>query len=1094
MTYAATPDQLVAAKSFIKEATRLIELGSNEQVIRDHFTSWLYKIFPDAPSWIAEHVRGGEAAVKTYTRERVTTGFVDNLIGLTPVEYEANLLDSAKFAEGYSQVQKYCASLVNDQNDPSQIVGILSDTIRWHAYGLVIKPVHGRSVEGADIELQEIESVDVSRAEDIDANHLIGFLLRHLQRLGSRPLNAFSIAHDLGFESSFCERHLAVLDETVSEAFSARPEYAKLIKELWCSFVSFAIAKGKAEAFDSAEYTRELYILTLGKLICANAIEGRPLVGSETEIAEILGGDFFRNRGLENFVEYDYFGWLNGPGQFQPQLIIVAREIQLDLRAYDFTRPSGEDIFGPLMAQLSGRSQRILLGQEWTPTWLARALVRNTIQQLPHSVQPRFVDMCCGSGTMIFETIQQVKGRIEAENIVQERSERIDLLTKAVTGFDIDPLAVMLSKIEWVLAAKDWLQPFGSSRVIIPIYHADSLFAMTPFSTDEEDQGRTITLHLAEHSLAIPRLLISGGWQSVFDMIVDRAYALAMQAGGPNLEKKEIEAIIDASIHYAPAKMSAEDKKELAVFLATLSEKIHVLNMEGRNGIWAFMLRNSYRPGLVAGQFNGLVSNPPWLALSKIAENPYTEALRVMAGAMGIRPEGPSFLHLEMSTIFLLRSVDRYLQDGAVVGCVVPETVLNGHQHNLFRVGAFAKVDRPIRFCVHEIWKVDEAAFKNRAAVLFGKREMPTDNDPIPGRFIYRNGSFEGLEFRRVSLGPRTVWTDRPAVTAADLFHPADFEQGADIMPRRLFFHEVQPTRDTEFVDLASIEEGSSNLSFLVSDAKQSKDFLLFSPCVVHRKYLFSVLLSKLLSPFEMAEPVNAFLPLKRGQAGEWSYVTEVELTTQAADATAMRAFTRIAQEIARLDHNAAVSSFEGMWNRLNFRNKIGKQASIRNDGFLVLTGAGGSDVCAAVVSLRDIPSDRLLIDQTLYWANVSTEEESLYLVGLLNSDAANDLIKAFQPRGQQGERHIHELAFGITPPFDSDQESHIEVVNLTRTLLQEYHSLIDSKREAEDAGFMQWFDPSKSLARRRSMLRRIIKTLPTFEAYATACRAVYGV
>jgi hypothetical protein len=34
-----------------------------------------------------------------------------------------------------------------------------------------------------------------------------------------------------------------------------------------------------------------------------------------------------------------------------------------------------------------------------------------------------------------------------------------------------------------------------------------------------------------------------------------------------------------------------------------------------RTAGWAFILRNIYRPGLLSGQFNGLVSNPPWLGV-----------------------------------------------------------------------------------------------------------------------------------------------------------------------------------------------------------------------------------------------------------------------------------------------------------------------------------------------------------------------------------------------------------------------------------------------------------------------------------------------
>ncbi|MHB1118163.1 MAG: DNA methyltransferase family protein, partial [Minisyncoccota bacterium] len=594
-----TTEQINAAQSYLKVATQLIYEGKNEQVVRDHFTSHLRTIFPSIPTWVTEHVLGGEAALKTRQKSKITTGFVDNLIGLTAIEYEGNLLNPAKFSEGYGQVRKYCASLANDGHDPSQIMGVLSDTVRWHAYRISIVGVtKGAVIETDNIELEEIESIDVSSATDLDARRLVEFLLKYLQRLGSRPLDASSITRDLGFESAFCERHLTMFSGVVADAFTSRPQYAELIKHLWCSFVDFVNARGATDTFNVNEYTRELYILTLGKLICANAIEGKSLLSNDSELSEILGGVFFKNRGLDNFIEYDYFGWFNDAGPLHTRILIVAKGIQQDLQAYDFQKISSEDIFGQLMAQLAERSQRILLGQEWTPTWLARALVQNTINKLPSGAQPRFVDMCCGSGAMILEMIRQTKQRIEANYGADiSGTERIELLTQSITGFDIDPLAVMLSKISWVLAAKDWLIPLGTYRVTIPIYHADSLFAMTPLSREGTDGGQKIILKLAEHTLELPSFLVSTGWQGVFDAFIDRAYALAVQSDEPSLTRENISEIVEYSLQYAPAQIGENDKELLITFLSGLIDKIHILHKEGRNGIWAFILRNNYRPG-----------------------------------------------------------------------------------------------------------------------------------------------------------------------------------------------------------------------------------------------------------------------------------------------------------------------------------------------------------------------------------------------------------------------------------------------------------------------------------------------------------------
>ena len=138
------------------------------------------------------------------------------------------------------------------------------------------------------------------------ANDLTRFLLKYLGVLG-HAVSAYSIAKDLGFESRFCQGHIASLSTIVTNAFSANPKYAKLISDLWCSFVSYLREEGRSDQFDLKTYVDEYYILTLGKLICANYLEKKALSSDDTELSSIINGSFFENKWLINFVEYDYF-------------------------------------------------------------------------------------------------------------------------------------------------------------------------------------------------------------------------------------------------------------------------------------------------------------------------------------------------------------------------------------------------------------------------------------------------------------------------------------------------------------------------------------------------------------------------------------------------------------------------------------------------------------------------------------------------------------------------------------------------------------------------------------------------------------------
>lgn len=1074
-----------AAKQCIVDGLRLIAEGRNEQVIRDNFTSFLRHIFPDQPSWVIRHIQGSEAAVKLERGIKPGTGFVDNLVDLSAIEYESNLTVQGKFRTGYNQVKDYCSSLINKGHDPELIIGILSDTVRWYAYEIDLTQLPEGPYSRDNIVLKQIAHVDCSPANEVAANDLVRFLYKYLGRIGARPVTAYSIAKDLGFESPFCQGHLHLLNKSVASAFNNNPKYAGLIAQLWCSFVGYLREEGVPEQFDLITYVDEYYIQTLGKLICANYIEGRALSSNEGELTSILVGTFFENKGLINFVEYDYFGWLNREPYLR-ELLPIASEIQLDLVAYNFKEPPEEDLFGQLVAQLAHRSQRLLLGQEWTPSRLSYQLVRHVTEAIPSTEELKLIDMCCGSGSMIVETIKIAKDLIEINESCASPERKLHLLGQSITGFDIDPLAVLLSKINWVLTAMDWLRPLGSHTISIPIYHADSLFAITPVSNHMDNRNQHVySLRIAEHSIDLPEFLISPEFHRLFDGLIDTSYRIItelFQQPQTRITEETVKIHCKAVIADLDVELSGEQQSQILTFTQQFIEKADRLNKDGRNGIWPYILRNSFRPGLVAGQFNGLVSNPPWLALSKIADNPYQLILKQKAEAFRIKPEGSSHLHIELATIFLLHAIKKYLTEGARIGCIVPETILNGHHHNPFRKSQFFVAPDPVSFDIEEIWKVPKGTFKNNAVILYGKKANPdvASEAPIPGKLMLSDGPLVPTIFYRNQQGERTAWSEQQLNDIGTGFYdPASFRQGADIMPRSLLFYETAPVPNTALLNVRSIDIRTSPLAFTLRGAKNHTSFTL-SERLLPADLFFDVITSNLLTYFDLAQVQKALLPIRKNTSGTWEIIPPEEL--HAKGIVTWNTFREICQEISPAAHLTT------LFNKINTRGKLAQQM-IPNKGYIVMTGAGGGKVCSAYISAENNDADRLIMDQTVYWAQVETEDEAIYLSGLLNSEAINAVIEDFQPRGAFGKRHVHKLPFGVTPPYDRDQVSHQDVVSKSKVLIREYEDLKTSSSTVNTL-----LDPNfGSLASRRRILFQHIKTLNAYEEYEEACKALYG-
>ncbi len=1071
-------------KVFLKEVVALMGEGKAEDVLRHALSAKLPLMFPEQPWWVKAHVTGTEALAKFHELGAKKYGFVDVLVGATVIEYERDLRVLGAYDHGLHQVKQYCASQLNVGTPSDLLVGILSDTVRWSAF--VVQNVKDLSTSpGATtfgpnhIELELIESCDLSAAGDVEAKKLGDFLVRHLGREGGRRLAALTLAKDLGFESPFCQTHLLPINALVHTAFKADPTYSGLITKLWTDFVSYLGGETAVGTFDMKSYVGELYILTLAKLICANVLTGKGMISEYAELHSILNGSFFKARGLPNLVEYDYFGWLND-SPYVTNLIEVARAIQDDLRAYDFKSSPAEDLFGTLMAQLAARSQRLLLGQEWTPAWLAAKLVGFALSKLPEDQQPRFVDMCCGSGAMVVETIKGAQGRLLAAGLKPGDPAALGELTAAITAFDIDPLAVMLAKVGWVLASKEWLVPGHEAQ--IPVYHADSLFANTPvtkaFSSAGEEQRK---LRLDTEEVELPKFLIESTRQAFFDALLSRGYEMAMSSAASlktTLTDQDIEVMVDAVAADSGAKLTADERAASLQFCGELLRALEVLQRAGRNGIWAFVLRNVFRPALVAGRFNGVVTNPPWLALSKIGSNPYRDALKKKADNYGIKAPGASHLHVEIATIFLLHAIDRYLTSDAVVACILPDTVLNGSHHEPFRAAKYLTADRSVQFDPKEIWKVASQTFKNEAIVLFGRKRPPTgEATTFHGRRVNRMGD-EMTTFHVLLSGKKTAWTFDPPAVMAEVLTPNDsivdlFRQGADVMPRGVVFHSAQKAGSSW--NLGPIQTGSP-LSFLRSDGKILPDFALTANGVSDQ-VMFDVLLSKHLAPWELASGSKGLLPFKWGASG-WEPRTGSGIAALGA-ATIGALKTTLA---------ATKETTEQFFVRVETdRKKLTNQGWSDND-WLVLAPAGGKNPCAAYVRGGQIPCSKTIVDQTLYWAIVSSEDEAIYITALLNSPALAEVIREHQPRGAFGERHIHKLPYQRTPTYDSNNPKHQAVVNAAKALLSEW----GVRRLQSD--IQVFLAPEKHLITRRKKIRDGLAALPAWDNYVEACAELYGI
>ena len=1065
-------------REFVILAQNEIARGALEDVLRHLFSAHLINIFPENPWWVQEHILGTETHVHFADGNGIArTGFADSVVGKTAIEYEKNLTIRAIFDEGYHQVKEYCASLLNLGIERDDIYGVLSDTVRWYGYSInIIGNNDGSRLYGADdIQLNQLDVIDLSIDTDAEISRFEYFTEKYFGRSSSRILTAKALALDFGAESVFYERTICDFQTIVNNAMINNPTYAELIKNVWQSFVAYLGASDFGE-FSEDTYVNEFYLVTISKLICANVLNGSPMISDSRELQDILSGAYFKAKNILNLVDYDYFGWLN-KSPYIENIEEFAKSVQQTLSYYDFNIILEEDLFGEILAQLSQKEHRLLLGQDFTPHWLAKEMVKSVIDSLDE--EPRMLDMCCGSGVFLIETIKAVR---EKYNIAEEEytEEKDNIIFSAVMGFDIDPLAVMLAKVNWVLAMRD-LFAYHEGSITIPVYHADSLFAATPVSHRmPENEQESYRLHFDGHSVDIPAFLLTPRHRKTFDTFMSKCYSFAMiRAGRPESELSEtqIESVVESVYCEAGVEQTTDELLAQRVSAYALVVQLERLQREGRNGIWYFLLNNSYRPGLVRNQFNCIISNPPWLAMSRLADNPYKAILYNKTERYGIKPPGSSHLHMELASTFLLSSIDKYLKEDARWMCIMPGSIMSGYHHEPFRRAHYISSVDAIETRIDEIWELPINTFKNKAIVLGGKRGSELTEYPVSGRIYSDRNTYQGCEYTLNIQGNRSAWTNRGSEEdVLNLINgePWSFNQGADIMPRTILFHKFEQNPNNTWK--MSRIEADSDLKYIINDSKMTTGSDIETDGVEDR-FIFDCYISKHLSPFLVSRPAKIFMPAEK-RYNLWECINDDDIALM--NASTAYVFENIKSELA-------ISLREYLEDKLNIRGKLYKQ-DFSLGRWLVLSNAGGANPCSAYIDLNEIDATKLIIDQTLYWYLADSEDEAIYITGMLNSDALSDLISDFQPDGGFGKRHIHTIPYKVIPRYEPDNPSHERVVVATERLISAWRN----KCANNDIGLLVGPN-SSTLSSRRRRQQVAIKELDEDGEYAEVCAAVLG-
>jgi hypothetical protein len=225
---------------------------------------------------------------------------------------------------------------------------------------------------------------------------------------------------------------------------------------------SLSIAYGTSVG-DEVLFVRHTYLATLAKLIAHLRITGAQTPPDVAQTHAILQGRLFEEQQIVSFLGEDFFAWVARAPVLACTQKIASRFAEL-LFTYRLKELS-EDVLKELYQALVDPKDRHGLGEYYTPDWLAARMCDALLSRTGMDI---VLDPACGSGAFLYQAIQHKKRRLPATR------ESLGRILSSVVGIDIHPLAVLVSKVNVLLALGDLLD-LRSGPVSIPVYLANSI-------------------------------------------------------------------------------------------------------------------------------------------------------------------------------------------------------------------------------------------------------------------------------------------------------------------------------------------------------------------------------------------------------------------------------------------------------------------------------------------------------------------------------------------------------------------------------------------------------------------------------------------
>ena len=338
--------------------------------------------------------------------------------------------------------------------------------------------------------------------------------------------------------------------------------------------------------------------------------------------------------------------------------------------------------------------------------------------------------------------------------------------------------------------------------------------------------------------------------------------------------------------------------------------------------------------------------------------------------------------------------------------------------------------DKPIKIKFENAWVFDSKVknlFKIPSCVLFSTRRKEHERAIISekdllyfsGKLPKKNITFE--EAKKYLKEEKRKWPLNNYIDSSNYsYYYNKFKQGATLVPRRL-------------IVVKKISEGTLGGSRSIPMVKGITSNLDKAPwnsippieTKIEKQFLKKIYKGESIASFRTLKETTAIIPYNKtvidsNKAGQEGY-------------TLLSSYLKEVEKLWKRYSTGKIKTFK---ERIDFQQLLTNQFPISR--LRVVYTASGKNIAATL--LKDC---KAIIDSKLYWAKVFSEDEGVYLIGILNSSYLINKIENLQSQGLYGPRDIHRHP--LKPPipkWDPNNQLHRSIVKLAKKIEKLAHEV----------------------------------------------------